>query len=83
MSRLSTFLGITLGNTLGCALMYFGSELITRYVGRDNPWLLVGGAVVIASLIYLLNHRYRKLKARQLTQPVSDENSVACVSASR
>jgi len=72
MSRLSTFVGITLGNVLGCALMYFGSELITRYVGRDNPWLLVGGIAVIASLLFLLNHRYRQAKARQLIRQKSE-----------
>jgi hypothetical protein len=72
MSRLSTFVGITLGNVLGCALMYFGSELITRYVGRDNPWLLVGGIAVIAALLFLLNHRYRQAKARQLIRQKSE-----------
>lgn len=72
MSRLSTFVGITLGNALGCSLMYFGSGLITRYVGRDNPWLLIGGGVVIAGLLFLLNHRYRQLKARGLTRQSSE-----------
>ena len=65
MSRLGTFLGITLGNVLGCALMYFGSELINRYIDRDNPLLLIGGIAVIVAIIFLLNHRYRQLKARQ------------------
>ena len=67
MSRLGTFVGIAVGNVLGCALMYFGSELITRYVGRDNPLLLIGGIAVIAAIIFMLNHRYRQLKARQTT----------------
>ena len=66
MSRLGTLVGITLGNALGCVLMYFGSELITRYVGRDNPWLLIGGIAVIAALLFVLNHRYRHIKARQM-----------------
>lgn len=66
MSRLGTFVGITLGNVLGCALMYFGSELITRYVGRDNPWLLIGGIAVIGAILFVLNRRYHQLKARQM-----------------
>jgi len=66
MSRLGTLVGITLGNVLGCALMYFGSELITRHVGRDNPWLLVGGFAVIGAILFVLNHRFRQLKARQM-----------------
>ena len=66
MSRLGTLVGITLGNVLGCSLMYFGSELITRYVGRDNPLLLIGGVAVIGAIVFVLNHRYRQLKARQM-----------------
>ncbi len=65
LGRFATLLGILVGNVLGCCLMYFGSELITRYLGRDNPMLMVGGIVVIAAIVYLLNHRYRQLKARQ------------------
>ena len=65
MSRLATFAGITLGSILGCILMYFGSELITRYVGRDNPWLLIGGLALIAALLLLLNYRYRQAKIRR------------------
>ena len=60
-----TFVAIVIGNVLGCALMYFGSELITRCVDRDNPMLLVGGIAVIGTMILQLNHRYRHLKARQ------------------
>lgn len=50
-----TFFAIVIGNVLGCALMYFGNELITRYVDRDNPMLLVGGIAVIGTMILLLN----------------------------
>lgn len=66
MSRLGTFVGIILGNVLGCALMYFGSELITHYIVRDNPWLVIGGISVISVIVFVLNHRYRQLKARQM-----------------
>ncbi len=70
MSRLGTFVGITLGSVLGCAMMYFGSELLTRYLDRDNPLLLFGGIAVIASIAWILNHRYRQLKARQAANPM-------------
>lgn len=65
MSRHGTFTAIVIGNVLGCGLMYFGSELITRHLDRDNPMLLIGGVAVVATIIYLLNDRYRQLKARQ------------------
>lgn len=65
MSRLGTFTAIMIGNSLGCALMYFGSELITRHLDRDNPMLLIGGIAVVAAIIFLLNQRYRQFKARQ------------------
>ena len=65
MSRLWTFMGITLGNVLGCVLAYFCSELITRFIGRDNPMLWIGGIAAIVGIVFLLNHRYRQLKARQ------------------
>jgi uncharacterized membrane protein len=64
LSRTLTFAGIVVGSILGCGLMYFGSELITRYVGRDNPLLMVGGIVVIVAILFLINYRYRQLKKR-------------------
>ena len=73
MSRLGTFLGIALGNVLGCALMYFGSELITRYVGRDNPLLLIGGIAVIVAIVLLLNHRYREIKVRNFSSQKAED----------
>ena len=65
MSRPGTFAAIVIGNVLGCGLMYFGSELITRHLDRDNPLLLIGGIAVVTALIFMLNQRYRQLKARQ------------------
>jgi hypothetical protein len=66
MSRAATFSGVVLGSLVGCGAMYFGATLINAHLDRDNPWLLVGGIVVIAALILLLNRRYRHLKQRFL-----------------
>jgi uncharacterized membrane protein len=79
MSRLGTFIGLAIGNILGCALMYFGSELITRYVGRDNPWLLIGGIAFTGSVILMLNHRYRQLKSRQYGGELAVDSSRSSV----
>ena len=64
MSRISTFLAICLGSVLGCGMMVYGSVLIDKYVGRENPLLMIGGFAVIAAIILLLNYRYRKMKNR-------------------
>jgi hypothetical protein len=68
MGRAATFSGVVLGSLLGCSAMYFGAALINAHLDRDNPWLLVGGIVVIAALILFLNHRYRQLKQRFLDE---------------
>lgn len=62
MSRAATFSGVVIGSLAGCGAMYFGAALINAHLDRDNPWLLVGGIVVITALTLLLNRRYRQLK---------------------
>ena len=62
LPRRATFLGIVLGSAMGCGLMYFGAGLINRYVNRDDPMLTVGGIVVIAAVIVLLQLRYKHTK---------------------
>jgi uncharacterized membrane protein len=73
MSRVAALVGTILGNVLGCLWMYFGGELITRYLGRDNPWMLIGGIAVIAGIVYLLNRRYQRWKAQMSASPDQDE----------
>jgi hypothetical protein len=68
MSRGATFAGVVMGSLLGCGTMYFGAELINTHLDRDNPWLLVGGVVVIVGIILFLNHRYTRLKQRFLAR---------------
>ena len=46
--------------------MFYGSVLIDKFVGRENPLLTLGGVAVIVALILLLNYRYRKMKAKTL-----------------
>lgn len=68
LSRLMTLAGIALGSVAGCALMYFGSEVIKRYLDRDNPFLVVGGIAFLAVILLVLNLRYRQLKNRYLNR---------------
>lgn len=73
MSRLQTFAGIAMGSLIGNGFMYFGSELIRRYLDRDNPLTAVGGLVVIVALIVLLERRYRKMKHATLAEWEGDD----------
>jgi uncharacterized membrane protein len=60
MSRLSTFVGVTLGNILGCAAMYYSSGVLRSILKKDNPWLLIGGIVVMILVVYILLRRYQQ-----------------------
>lgn len=77
MTRVATVTGVAIGSVLGGGIMYFGAELIHRYLDRDNPWLVVGGVAVLASLLLLLNHRYRQHKRRYLAMEESIAHSAA------
>ena len=68
MGRVPTLIGITIGSVLGCGMMYFGAGVINQYISRDNLWLKIGGGLVIAGVIVLLNLRYRQLKAQHLAE---------------
>ena len=73
MSRPGTFTAIAIGNVLGCALMYLGSEMITRHLHRDNPLLMIGGVAVIGIILWMLNRRYRQFKERHAAKFSPDQ----------
>jgi uncharacterized membrane protein len=65
MPRLRAFCAIVAGSILGCGMMYFGSQVLNRLFARDSHWATIGGGIVIAAIIVLLNIWYRRLKARE------------------
>ncbi len=70
MSRLATFAGVMLGNFITCATMYFGSELLRNFLKKDNPWLLIGGILVMGGILYILLRRYQlSMKRLDKTSP--------------
>lgn len=64
LRRRTTFIGVSLGSVLGCGLMYFGAEFIRAHFGRDDPLVKLGGIGVVLAILWLLNARYRRAKAR-------------------
>lgn len=62
LSRPMVLVGIFIGSVIGCAVMYFGADVIRRHVGRDNPWMMVLGIGTFIGVILLLNARYNRLK---------------------
>jgi len=62
MSRISTFVGILAGTLLGNGSMYFFSDLMSNYVDKDNVYLKIGGFALIATIVVILERRYRKLR---------------------
>lgn len=65
MGRGLAFMAIMAGSVIGCGMMYYGSQLITRYLGRDNPITLIAGILVIVLVIVGLNLWYKNLKRRE------------------
>ena len=62
MSRISTFFGILIGTLIGNGSMFLFSDLMSDYVDKDNIYLKIGGFALIATLVVILERRYRKLR---------------------
>lgn len=62
MTRAATFTAILIGSVLGNGAMWLFAGVISRYVNKDDPLLLVGGIVVLAAIVIFLNARYRRMK---------------------
>ncbi len=73
MSRMATFVGIVIGSIVGNGVMWVFAGVLSQYINKDHPALLIGGIAVIIALILLMNWRYRvmkrKDKARGLVLP--------------
>ena len=63
MSRIQTLMGVATGSILGCGLMFFGAAFIDRLLGDYPLARYVGSGVFLLGFIWVLNDRYRKLKA--------------------
>jgi uncharacterized membrane protein len=68
MGRVLAFTAIMIGSVAGCGMMYYGSQLIGRYLSADNPVAMVAGILIIVLVIIGLNLWYRNLKRREEQQ---------------
>lgn len=68
MGRIATFVGILIGTLIGNGSMYFFSDLMGKYVDKDDPILKIGGFALIAVIVIILERRYRKLRDRYAAQ---------------
>jgi len=64
MGRGLAFMGIMIGSFFGCGVMYFGSQLINKYLARDNPIVTFSGIALVALIIICMNLWYKNLKKR-------------------
>ena len=64
LSRWTTVSAIAIGSILGNGLMYLLSESINQSAIKDNVWIKLIGLLVIVSIFFLLERRYRTMKKR-------------------
>ena len=64
MQRWTTVSAIALGSILGNGLMFLLSEKINQSAIKDNVWLKLIGLLVLVSIFFLLERRYRIMKKR-------------------
>jgi hypothetical protein len=79
MTRIRAFFAIFTGSLLGCGLMYFGSQLINRFLPRDSTAATIGGIAVVGIIIVLLNVWYRRLKKREEAADESPANPAPAI----
>lgn len=64
MSRRAAFLAITLGSVLGALLIYASGRWLPEFLDPKNPTWSIGGILIIAAMILLVNYRYRRARQR-------------------
>lgn len=64
MTRIATFAGIVTGALLGNTMMFYFSDLLGKYLDKNNLYLKIGGVAVITLLIWVLERRYQHLKTK-------------------
>lgn len=66
VSRLRIFIAILLGSLLGNGVMWYGSDLVNRFVDKHHPVVRFGGVALILMLIALIEFLYRRTRRAEL-----------------
>lgn len=62
---------IVCGSMLGNGVMWFGSDLVNRFVDKHHPVVRFGGVTIILALIVVIEFLYRRTKRAALNQNVA------------
>jgi uncharacterized membrane protein len=73
LGRLVTFVSAMVGSVLGSAFVYYFSELVMKYFGKDNPLYLILGLLAILAVFFLLYRHFRKLRKSRLLTVTDDK----------
>lgn len=66
LSRAATFSGVALGSVLGALAIYFSGKTLESAFGPDHPLWRVGGLVILALAVLLVNWRLSLARRREL-----------------
>ncbi|NQV25276.1 MAG: small multi-drug export protein [Rhodopirellula sp.] len=69
--RIRIFLAILVGSLLGNGVMWYGSDLINRFVDKHHPVVRFGGVILVLSLIALIDFLYRRTKRSNPLSPTA------------
>ena len=73
LSRLSTFMCVLVGSVMGCGSMYLLGDALKPLMKSTSA--KIGGIAVIIAFIFMLNHRYQKMKSMHLASLEEQANS--------
>ncbi|MEX0725488.1 MAG: small multi-drug export protein [Planctomycetaceae bacterium] len=72
MTRISTLTAILIGTLVGNGIMYLGSDMLGKYLDKDDALIKYGGIAAIVLIIFFLERRYKAMKRTFMEKYVAD-----------
>lgn len=72
MTRIATMTAIMFGTLVGNGIMYYGSDMLSKYLDKNDAVIRYGGIAAIVLIIFFLERRYKAMKRTFLEKYVSD-----------